>query len=120
MPTSIGESARASPSGASDDVKTVHGQLAGVLKLEMKLAAIGLPAESLTPPAPLTTVTVYVRPLTSAEGVRVAVRVAASYATVAETAAPRSLVTLSVVALTVEAVSGSLKVTFGFVVSGTS
>src|SRR5262245_36999821 len=119
MPTSTGESASASPSGPSVLLKTEHGQRAGVLNVAVKSAAAGFPAESLTPVEPLATVIVYDRPSASgADGVRVAVRVAASYATVELTAAFKSFLRVMVVALTVEAVIASSNVTVGCVEAG--
>ena len=58
------------------DSKTVHGQAAGVRKLQTLSAASRLPARSVTPADPLLTVAVYVLPSASGDGgVSVAVRV---------------------------------------------
>ena len=97
-------------------LKTEHGHRAGVLNVALKSAAAAFPAPSLTPAEPPATVIVYERPSASgADGVSVAVRVAASYATVEVTEAFRSFLSVIVVALTVEAVIASLNVTVGCV-----
>src|SRR3954453_4934318 len=116
MPTSTGESDSASPSGPSVLLKTVHGHWLDVLKPAVKSAASALPAASLTPAAPPLTVSVYECPSGSeADGVSVAVRVAASYETVDVTAAFWSSLSVTVVASMVDAVIDSSNVTVGFV-----
>ena len=84
---------------------------ATVVNVQLKSAARGLPAASLTPLAPLFTVTVYtVRLAKATVGVRVTTRVGASKVTVAGTGVAPGPVSSTVVAPIVPAVIASLNV----------